>query len=78
MPLSLAELDQPVDNPELAEKLSRWWELRRERQAAIDASIARHSDVELLYDQPYEDRSKGARQRSLHRGKPLAAPGAEH
>ena len=29
-----------------------WWELRRERQKEIDASIARNADVELLYDRP--------------------------
>lgn len=32
-----------------------WWRQRRERQAAIDSSIARNADTELLYDQPYED-----------------------
>ncbi|MCF1742054.1 site-specific DNA-methyltransferase [Paradevosia shaoguanensis] len=36
----------------------RWWEARIERQKEIDASIARAADVELLYDRPYEDRSK--------------------
>ena len=35
--------------------LKDWWQLRRERQAEIDASIARRADTELLYDQPYED-----------------------
>ena len=35
--------------------LSEWWRLRRERQHAIDASIARRADTELLYDQPFED-----------------------
>ena len=35
-----------------------YWRLRRERQAEIDASIARRADVELLYDQPYEDRKR--------------------
>jgi len=34
------------------------WRLRKERQAEIDASIARRADVELLYDQPYEDSKK--------------------
>jgi adenine-specific DNA-methyltransferase len=29
-----------------------WWQLRRERQREIDASIARNADVELLYDRP--------------------------
>lgn len=35
-----------------------WWEGRIERQKEIDASIARAADVELLYDRPYEDKSK--------------------
>jgi adenine-specific DNA-methyltransferase len=35
-----------------------WWKLRRERQAEIDASIARRADIELLYDQPYEDNQR--------------------
>jgi adenine-specific DNA-methyltransferase len=29
--------------------------MRRERQREIDESIARHADVETLYDQPYEE-----------------------
>ncbi len=35
-----------------------FWRLRRERQQEIDASIARNADVELLYDQPYEDNKR--------------------
>ena len=35
-----------------------WWEARIKRQRDIDASIARAADVELLYDRPYEDKSK--------------------
>ncbi|WP_245494164.1 site-specific DNA-methyltransferase [Rhizobium leguminosarum] len=35
-----------------------WWEGRIARQKEIDASIARAADVELLYDRPYEDRSR--------------------
>lgn len=35
-----------------------WWEGRVARQKEIDASIARAADVELLYDRPYEDRTK--------------------
>jgi adenine-specific DNA-methyltransferase len=31
-----------------------WWAARRERQAEIDASIARGAEVELLYDRPYK------------------------
>jgi len=37
---------------------SEYWRLRRERQAEIDASIARRADTELLYDQPYEDNKR--------------------
>jgi len=37
---------------------ARWWEARIARQKEIDASIARAADVELLYDRPYEDKSK--------------------
>lgn len=40
------------------ELLQEWWRLRRERQQEIDASIARHADTEVLYDQPIVDRSK--------------------
>jgi adenine-specific DNA-methyltransferase len=35
--------------------LAAWWELRRQRQAEIDASIARNAETELLYDQPCDD-----------------------
>ncbi|NLX57674.1 MAG: site-specific DNA-methyltransferase [Phycisphaerae bacterium] len=35
--------------------IKQWWELRRQRQQEIDASIARRADTEVLYDQPYED-----------------------
>ena len=35
-----------------------WWQARIARQAAIDASIAKRADVELLYDRPYEDKSR--------------------
>ena len=37
---------------------SAWWQARIARQAAIDASIAKRADVELLYDRPYEDKSR--------------------
>ena len=40
---------------EAKDLLSQWWQLRRERQKEIDASIARHAESETLYDQPYED-----------------------
>ncbi len=35
--------------------LAKWWALRAEYRAEIDASIARHAERETLYDQPYED-----------------------
>ncbi|MET3855360.1 site-specific DNA-methyltransferase [Rhizobium sp. OAE497] len=35
-----------------------WWEGWIARQKEIDASIARAADVELLYDRPYEDKTK--------------------
>jgi adenine-specific DNA-methyltransferase len=42
-----------------AQKLHKdWWELRIARQKEIDASIAQKAEVELLYDRPYEDRSR--------------------
>jgi adenine-specific DNA-methyltransferase len=37
---------------------AKWWETRIARQQEIDASIARAADVELLYDRPYEDKSR--------------------
>lgn len=39
---------------EIRELHSAWWEARRERQAEINASIARGAEVELLYDRPYK------------------------
>ncbi|RWM04330.1 MAG: site-specific DNA-methyltransferase [Mesorhizobium sp.] len=35
-----------------------WWEGRMARQKEIDDSIARAADVEMLYDRPYEDKTK--------------------
>jgi len=43
---------------EAAKLLEKWWEGRIARQKEIDASIARAADVELLYDRPYEDKTK--------------------
>ncbi len=37
---------------------AKWWEGRIARQKEIDASIAKAADVELLYDRPYEDKSR--------------------
>ncbi|GAK60600.1 DNA methylase [Candidatus Vecturithrix granuli] len=38
--------------------LAQWWELRQQRQQAIDAAIARNADTETLFDQPVEDNKK--------------------
>ena len=35
-----------------------WWDARIARQKEIDASIAKRADVEMLYDRPYEDKTK--------------------
>ncbi len=35
-----------------------WWQLRHARQVEIDASIARHTDMELLYDKPFVDNKR--------------------
>jgi adenine-specific DNA-methyltransferase len=37
---------------------AKWWEARIARQKEIDASIAKAADVELLYDRPYDDKSR--------------------
>ena len=38
--------------------LAEWWKLRRERQAAIDKSIAAKAEFEYLYDKPCTDSTK--------------------
>lgn len=35
-----------------------WWEFRTACQKQIDESIAKNAEVELLYDRPYEDKSR--------------------
>jgi len=45
--------------PDKAKKAhAAWWEQCIARQKKIDESIAKKADVELLYDRPYEDRSR--------------------
>jgi adenine-specific DNA-methyltransferase len=45
--------------PDKAKKAhAEWWEQRFARQKKIDESIAKKADVELLYDRPYEDKSR--------------------
>jgi adenine-specific DNA-methyltransferase len=49
----------PDDAPKAAlDAHAAFWKARRERQAAMDASIARNADVEYLHDRPYP--KKGA------------------
>ena len=38
--------------------LKEWWNLRQQRQAEIDASIARRAETERLVDQPYDDNKR--------------------
>lgn len=51
---------EPEDkwSEEAKELLQQWWKLKRDRQTEIDESIARNSDSEILYDQPYEDNKR--------------------
>ena len=49
----------PDDWPEAAGALhEEFWKLRIARQKEIDKSIAQKADVEMLYDRPYEDKSR--------------------
>ena len=57
------EWEVPREGTDAAKKcdaalLAEWWKLRRERQAAIDKSIAAKAEYEYLYDKPYADNSK--------------------
>ncbi|WP_067336193.1 site-specific DNA-methyltransferase [Stappia indica] len=45
-------------SPRVRELHGQWWEARIARQKEIDASIAQKADVEMLYDRPYEDKSR--------------------
>jgi adenine-specific DNA-methyltransferase len=49
---------KPEWQPEVKQLLDEYWNNRRQRQAEIDASIARNSESEILYDKPYEDNRK--------------------
>ena len=51
---------EPEDkwSEEAKDLLQQWWKLKRDRQNEIDESIARNSDSEILYDQPYEDNKR--------------------
>jgi adenine-specific DNA-methyltransferase len=52
------EWEVPREAPEdekLAGLLAQWWTLRQQRQIEIDAAIALRADMEILYNQPYDD-----------------------
>ena len=60
---SLEEWEIPYEASEHwpADALSaheNWWNLRISRQVEIDKSIEQKADVQMLYDRPYEDKSK--------------------
>jgi adenine-specific DNA-methyltransferase len=46
------------DKGKARELLKEWWGLRQRRQREIDELIAKNADMELLYDQPYEDNKR--------------------
>jgi adenine-specific DNA-methyltransferase len=53
--------EKPIDpwtSAEATRAHAQWWEGRIARQKEIDTSIAKAADVELLYDRPYEDKSR--------------------
>ena len=53
--------ERPIDpwtSAEANEVHAQWWEGRITHQKEIDASIAKAANVELLYDRPYEDKSR--------------------
>jgi len=53
------EIPQEASNDnqklEMVHLLGDYWDLRKDRQREIDASIARNADTEFLYDQPYKE-----------------------
>lgn len=56
---SIADFQLPIDKTQQAQELFKnWWDLRRKRQAEIDASITKNADQEILVDQPYEDNKR--------------------
>src|SRR5690349_2759250 len=44
--------------PAAAKAHAAFWQAKRQRQAEIDASIARNAEIEFLHDRPYQ--KKGA------------------
>ncbi len=51
--------EAPADWPAAAQQaLADFWAARIARQKEVDASIARHAEIEYLYDRPYVDNKK--------------------
>ena len=44
--------------PSVRKSLERFWQVHASRQRAIDASISRSAQIEVIYDQPYEESTK--------------------
>ncbi len=44
--------------PTLRSEIDAWWELKRKRQAEIDAAIDRHSEFVICYDDPHIDKKR--------------------
>lgn len=59
---SVEDLDDELEQTEVKNRgyvaFSRYWKLVDLRRALIDKAIAKHADVETLYDQPYEDKKR--------------------
>jgi adenine-specific DNA-methyltransferase len=53
-----SELEQTGKAKQIMAQHAKWWEMKRGRQKQIDNSIAKHADMELLYDKPYEDKKR--------------------
>ena len=49
---------QPTWSDQAKSLHANWWDARIARQKEIDASIAAKADSEVLYDKPYDDKSK--------------------
>ena len=49
---------EPEEMKPFWEAFDSFWILKREMQAEIDKAILKHADIELLFDQPYEDSSR--------------------
>jgi adenine-specific DNA-methyltransferase len=49
------ELEQTGNAKNMIHLFTKWWEFKRLRKNEINASISKYADIELLFDNPYED-----------------------